>query len=304
MNRHAEQLMDATKFLSDDVRVICFCCGNEAFESSGRCGYCHVPLDVSQSANAHGTKPSFIPVLGASGAGKTVYIGLLLDMLSKGTHGLVGLANNSFSLTVQQQTVAALEKRRFPEKTVLEAEDWHWVHCEVAVDKKAKRFADMVTPDLAGESLAMELDSPGSFPSVRTCVMNAEATIVLIDAMRARDHSSEEDLFATKLAAYMRQFAAASGLGRKKVRIPMAVTFTKCDLCPEVLADPVYFAKNNLPSLIQFCDRNFTQVKYFATSAVGSVATVVHGSGHWQIPLHVQPQGITAPLEWAIKGLS
>ena len=224
--------------------------------------------------------------------------------MSKGAHGLVGLANNSFSLTVQQQTVAALEKRHFPEKTVLEAEDWQWVHCEVAVDKKAKRFADVVTPDLAGESIAMELDSPGSFPSLRTCVMNAEATIVLIDAMRARDHGSEEDLFATKLAAYMRQFAAASGLGRKKVRIPMAVTFTKCDLCPEVLADPVYFAKNNLPSLLQYCNRYFTRVKYFATSAVGSVATVADGRGHWQIPLHVQPQGITSPLEWVIKGLS
>ena len=301
MTRHAEQLMDATKFLSDDARVVCFCCGNEAFESSGRCSYCHIPLDVSQAAQARGTKPSFIPVLGASGAGKTVYIGVLLDMLSKGTHGLVGLASNSFSVTVQQQTVAALEKRRFPEKTVVEAEDWQWVHCEVAVDKKAKRFADMVTPDLAGESIAMELDHPGSFPAVRTCVAHAEATILLIDAVRARDFGSEEDLFATKLAAYIHQFAATSGMARKKVKIPLAITFTKSDLCPEALADPVIFAQHNLPSLMQHCDRNFGKVRFFAASAVGSVATAVYGRGHWQVPLHVQPQGITSPLEWVLK---
>ena len=302
MTRHAEQLMNATRFLSDEARVTCVFCGSEAFESSGCCGDCHVPLDVSQSAQARGTKPSFVPVLGASGAGKTVYIGVLLDMLSKGMYGLAGLPGNAFSVAVQQQTVAALSKRRFPEKTVCEAEDWQWVHCEVAVDKNAKKYADIVTPDLAGESIAMELDHPGSFPAVRTCVANAEAIILLVDALRTRDDSSDEDLFATKLAAYIHQHVAKSGRSRKKVRVPLAVVFTKSDLCPEASANPAEFATQNLPSLLKYCERYFAKVQFFSASAVGSVATVAdQGRGYWQIPLHIQPQGITDPLAWVIR---
>ncbi len=301
MSRHAEQLMSATRFLSDESRVVCFCCGGEAFESSGCCGKCHVPLEVSRSAEARGIKPSFVPVLGASGAGKTVYIGLLLDMLGKGSYGLVGLPGNAFSVSVQQQTMAALERRRFPDKTVCESEDWQWVHCEVAVDKKAKKFADIVTPDLAGESIAMELDHPGSYPAVRTCVVHAQALIVLVDAVRARDGGSEEDLFSTKLATYIHQYNAASGKARKPSRTPLAVTFTKSDLCPEAMVDPTGFAKHNLPSLMKFCQRYFAKVQFFAASAVGGVATLVDGPTRRKIPLHVQPQGITEPLAWVIK---
>ena len=302
MTRTAEQVIDATRFLTEEGRIECFCCGGVAFESSGFCGTCHVPLDITRSAQARGTQPYFIPVLGASGAGKTVYIGLLLDILSKGVEGIRGLPANALSVAIQQRTLAALQRRRFPEKTVCEAEQWQWVHCEVGTPKQGPQpFVDIVTPDLAGESVAMELDHPGSFPAVRTCVANAAAIIVLVDAVRARDCGTDEDMFATKLVTYIHQHIRRTGVARKKVKIPLAVTFTKSDLCPEAEEDPNAFAGHNLPSLVAYTERYYSKIRFFTASAVGSVANVIDGDSILPVPLHVQPNGIAAPLTWVIQ---
>jgi hypothetical protein len=296
----------ATKSSEFSVKghVTCIGCGNETYANAEYCQRCQMPLELSRLALVRGSRPSFIPILGASNAGKTVYIGMLLDMLSKGSHGLVGLPNNALSVAVQQGTISALENRRFPDKTVCEAEEWQWIHCEVAVDAKARRFVDIVTPDLAGEAIALEVDHPGSYPSIKSCVIHASAMIILIDAVRARDGGSEEDLFATKLATYMYQLKCKSdGKNRPKpVELPVAVTFTKSDSCPEAADDPMGFARANLPSLMQYCRRNFFRVGFFASSAVGSVATIHDDfDGDRQIPLHVQPRGIVEPVQWIIN---
>ena len=267
MSRRGQQVIEATRFLEESDSE-CFCCGNNMFETDGFCRSCHIPIEVSKSAESRGTKPNFVPILGASGAGKTVYIGMLLDLLSKGAGGVCGLPSNAFTVAVQQQTIAALERRKFPGKTACEAGEWQWVHCEVAMGKKnTKHHLDIVTPDLAGESVEMELDHPDSFPAVRTCVSNASAVIILVDALRARDGGSEEDLFATKLATYIHEHVAKSGSGQKKVKIPVAVTFTKSDLCPEAAQEPSTFAKHNLPSLVAYSQRYFAKLEFFAASA-------------------------------------
>jgi hypothetical protein len=225
-----------------------------------------------------------------------------LDILGKGHGSLMGLPANSYSVAVQQQTVSALERRQFPDKTACEAEEWQWVHCEIVVDKRRKTFVDLITPDLAGESLALELDNPGSCPSIRTCVRNSAAIILLVDAERARDGGSDEDLFATKILTYLYQFGPTSGRIRKNISIPVAVTLTKADLCPEAVDDPRKFARDNLRSLTQFCDRNVQKTRYFSASAVGGVAHCVELDGAPRnLPLDVQPRGIVDPLAWAIK---
>ena len=53
-----------------------------------------------------------IAVFGASGVGKTVYLGMLMDMLSRQTERLQLLARGAFSITLQQTTVAALSRVR------------------------------------------------------------------------------------------------------------------------------------------------------------------------------------------------
>lgn len=294
-------VIESEKYWGENL-VTCYCCGGKT-ASLGECSHCHMPMAISDSAAARGVRPQFIPILGGSGAGKTVYIGMLLDMLSKGNHEISGQPNNSFSLAVQQETMAALERRRFPDKTVVESDEWNWVHCEVESKEKKrnKHPLDLVAPDLAGEAMVMELDHPGSFPIIKTCVTQASGVILLIDALKARDCGTDEDLLATKIAAYIFCNAPKQGKHRKNTGVPIAITFTKTDMCDEAAVDPETYAKHNLPGFYAYAERNLPKREFFAASAVGCVSKVSDQYGDYCVPLHVQPVGIIEPLTWLVS---
>src|SRR5690606_9302776 len=122
MTNATEQVIQSARFLEGQGRITCVCCLQESFNNSGYCGLCRAPMEISRTAEKRGAPVNFVSVMGASGAGKTVFIGMLLDILSKGSRGIQGLPNNSFSVSIQQHTISALESRRFPEKTPSEAE--------------------------------------------------------------------------------------------------------------------------------------------------------------------------------------
>ena len=186
---------------------------------------------------------------------------MLLDILSKRSHSITGQPNNAFSVAVQQRTVASLERRRFPEKTVCESEEWDWIHCAVRSQDGKTKPLDLVAPDLAGEAMLMEFDHPNSFPVVNACVSQACAAILLVDAVKARDHGTDEDLLATKVGTYVYCNARRIGLVRKNVGIPLAIAFTKTDSCVEAADDPKKFAKNNLPSFYGLCGTESTEAQ-------------------------------------------
>lgn len=294
--------METQKYLGLN-QVTCYCCGGMTSEAAESCVQCQMPTSISKSAEQRGVRPTYIPILGGSGAGKTVYLGMLLDMLSKGQQDISGQPNNSFSIAIQQETMTALERRRFPEKTPVELEEWNWVHCELQTKKRMRKnqVFDLVAPDLAGEALVMELDHPNSFPVVQKCVAQASGIILLIDASKARDHSTDEDLLATKIATYVHCHARRSGVIRKSVGIPLALTFTKTDLCDDAANDPLRFAQHNLPGFFAYTRRNIPNCAFFSSSVVGSVTRVRDQYGDYCLPLHVQPKGIVEPLAWLMK---
>ncbi len=303
MNNGTEQLIQTTRFLDGNAKVRCVCCSEESFDNNGYCSHCQAPLDLSRTADKRCNPVNFVSVLGASGAGKTVYIGMLLDMLSKGRLGIEGLPNNSFSVAVQQQTVGALENRRFPEKTASEAEGWQWVHCEVTCHDRRKSQLDLITPDFAGEAIATELEHPGTYRAIREVVRNSKAILLLIDSLGVRDAGRDEDFFAMKLASYIQNLRSSQGglRRRRKPAIPLAVVLTKSDACPEAMEDPRQFATDNMPGFGKLLNHNFVNYEFFAASVVGSSATLVqHRGGFMPIPLHVEPHGIIEPLDWII----
>ena len=75
-------------------------------------------------------QPHLVAVIGASGAGKTVYLGLLMDMLTRHVSLLRSTARGPMSISLQQTTTTALATGWFPEKTAATPEHWHWVHCQ------------------------------------------------------------------------------------------------------------------------------------------------------------------------------
>jgi hypothetical protein len=298
-------IMPAPSRVEDYPRVECACCGEENIARGGYCRQCYTPVELSRSVAARGAPARFVSVLGPSNAGKTVYLGVLLDILSRGRGELRGLPNGAFSVSMQQQTMTALARRRFPEKTPSEADSWRWVHCEIIRDKQGKEYLDLVTPDFAGEAVALEIEQPGTFPTIHSVVAKSAALLVLLDSVRVRDGDREEDFFGMKLAAYIAErHQLGGGPLRKKLQAPVAVVLTKADACPEAADAPAKFAAAHLPGLVQYCSRNFAHAQFFAAGVVGSSAVVRNEHG-WEmpIPLHIEPRGVTDPLQWIVSCL-
>ncbi|WP_164101959.1 TRAFAC clade GTPase domain-containing protein [Candidatus Laterigemmans baculatus] len=283
----------------------CASCGFDISDYEGSCPDCQTPVELSRMIATRGIPQRFVSVLGASGAGKTVYLGLLLDLLNRGENHLKGLANDAFSVALQEQVVTALEHRVFPDKTPAEADAWKWVHCEITSGEKERlKQIDLVAPDFAGEAIAMEISQAGLYPAIRDVVKKSQGLLILCDSLKVRDAGPGEDLFAMKLASYIAQLHASgkeSDRKRQDIRAAIAVVFTKSDVCPEAREDPALFAANNMPRLAEFCRRTFGKHAFFAASVAGSTGMLTDRSGRQrQIPLHIEPHGILEPLEWIV----
>jgi hypothetical protein len=298
-------VLECARLLDQSTQVTCVICGSQNTAEGTRCFHCLAPVELSRSVAARGTPARFLTVLGASGAGKTVYLGMLLDILSKGAQHLRGLPNGSFSVSLQQETITALQSQRFPEKTASEADQWKWIHCEVTHDKKPKAHLDIITPDLAGEAITLEVEQTGTFGTIRSIARRSEAFLILIDSQRARDAGREEDLCAMKLFSYICSLHGNSNAAKRgKLRLPVALVLTKSDLCPEAQDDADKFAAANLPGLLRLCERNLLQYSFFATGIVGTSATVMDDRGfRMRVPLHIEPRGVVEPVVWVMKNL-
>jgi len=286
---------------------VCVCCQRNLAKRDEFCPDCQAPASLSQTVAKRSGVQNFVSVLGASNAGKTVYLGLLLDILSKGCDAFRGTATNASSIDLQEQVVTALERRSFPEKTPSEADSWKWVHCQVSMaQKKRTHEVDLISPDFAGEAIAMEIQRAGMFPAIKHVVHQSVGLLILCDSIRVRDEGSGEDLFAMKLAAYIAQLhglASDRAGGRNSPKGPaIAIVFTKCDGCPEAIADPASFAANNTPRMFEYCRRTFPNHEYFAASVAGTSGLLADSRGlKMQVPFHVQPRGVVEPLQWIVS---
>jgi hypothetical protein len=303
MSQLVEQSMSSRRFLAESTKFPCVCCDSALFDVDGFCSNCQAPTSLSRIVADRGAPAQFISVLGASGAGKTVYLGMLLDMLTKGTDTIQGLPNNSLSVAVQEHTIGALERRRFPDKTPNDVDQWKWLHCEISVGKKKGTFFDIISPDFAGEAIAFELDHPGTFPVVGHVVRKSHGIVMLIDSIRVCQAGRGEDFFAMKMVSFIQNtHGNGSAHSTKKSRLPLAVILTKCDSCPDAVHDPAGFAAANMPGFERYLDRHFAMYQFFAASVVGSIGTLVDRAGRVeQIPFHVSPHGIVEPIEWIVK---
>lgn len=292
--------------IGSPVQVDCVCCDQPLGDRDEFCPDCDTPASLSRTVASRQERPSFVSILGASNAGKTVYAGLLLDILSKGPESFRGLATSAFSIELQEEVITALEGRRFPEKTPAEADAWKWLHCQISLQEKKKtRNIDLISPDFAGEAIAMEVNQPGLYPAIQQVVRKSGGIMILCDSMRVRDAGAGEDLFAMKVASYIAQTHGLSSdqkPGRPRRGGPaIAIVFTKCDGCPEAIENPTSFAMNNTGRLFEFCRRTFSHNAFFAASVAGSSGMLADSRGRRSVvPFHVQPQGVLEPLRWIV----
>src|SRR5690349_17543028 len=118
--------LDSWRLAQYSVPTPCYICGSDNTCDAELCHRCLAPMALAHQAQSQKVAPRMLATVGASGVGKTVYLGMLMDMLSRQPHRLQALARGAFSINLQQATASALARGEFPDKTPTEPDRWHW----------------------------------------------------------------------------------------------------------------------------------------------------------------------------------
>ncbi|MBI2825823.1 MAG: hypothetical protein HYX69_14145 [Planctomycetia bacterium] len=290
--------LDSFRLAQYAVQVPCYVCGEGNTFDAELCRHCFAPMALAHQANAQKAKPQLLATIGSSGVGKTVYLGMLMDILSRQPERLQMLARGAFSITLQQMTAAALSHNEFPVKTPNEPDRWNWVHCQVRLPKH-RRPVDLVMPDMAGESLFEEVDHPHAYRVIRHLLVKCAGALVLIDTVKLQSGVYDQDYFAMKLLSYLHDLDDNPKKGW--AHRPMALIFSKADECDEAMQNPTAFAEEHAGGLWRLCREQFHNYKFFATGVAGGCAYRNTPDGRVRVPLRVEPRGIVDPFEWLLE---
>lgn len=292
----------ATTTVTGPTTLPCLICETQNQIDTIVCNTCGAPMALIQEAVAQERDPCITTVIGDSNVGKTVYLGMLLDMLSKRGDDFEAIPKGAYSVNLQHNVISYLGARQFPPKTPMEVDEWHWAYYQVSRRHRNARVFDLVMPDMAGEALAAEVAAPSTFAVIRSLLEKSAGAILLVDAALAGAGSPQPDFFALKLMSYLDGVLVTKR--RQKMTTPVAVVLSKADYCPDCFDDPRGFAKTNLNRLWNMCESRFEHFEFFAASVVGGLG---YGNDDADnvvpYPLHIAPRGILEPFEWVLSKL-
>ncbi len=292
----------STSTYPESTTLPCLICEEQNPADAIVCGSCYAPMALIQEAVAQERDPCIITVIGDSNVGKTVYLGMLLDMLSKRAEDFNAVPKGAYSVNLQHTVISYLASRQFPPKTAVEADQWHWAYYQIAKRERKSRIYDLVMPDMAGEAIAAEVAAPRTFKVIRSLLEKSAAAILLVDGALAGAGSPQPDFFALKLMSYLD--GVLTDHQEKRLQTPIGIVLSKADYSPDCFDDPRGFAETNLNRLWNICDSRFANFEFFPTSVVGGLG---YGTDEYDNvvphPLHVAPRGILEPFEWVLSKL-
>ncbi|HPU33609.1 MAG TPA: hypothetical protein PK184_13005 [Phycisphaerae bacterium] len=293
----------ATGYPATGKGTNCLICNTTNLAGAVLCSECSAPMALVHDSLAQDREPQIVSVIGESNVGKTVYLGFLLDMLSQRAGEFEAIPKGAYSIDLQQSVIAHMARRSFPPKTPMEANRWYWAYYQVRQPEISNKWADLVMPDMAGESLAAEVASPETFRVIRGLLSQSAGLLLLVDAGRAANCAADPDFFGLKMLSYI---DALHGPGRDaRVSTPTAVVLCKSDYCPECFDNPREFVSANMNRLWNLCQSRFDNVEFFACSVVGSLAYATSPDLEYVIPvpLHTALRGVLEPFEWVLSQL-
>jgi len=302
MTKGVIQPLESYRLRQYAVPIHCYLCDAENTCDAELCSHCLAPMALAHQAAGQDVQPCMIATVGASSAGKTVYLGMLMDMLSCLPSRVRIVARGAFSITLQQNTAGALSRRLFPDKTASEPDRWHWVHCQLRRPDQSEPI-ELIMPDMAGEAILEEVDHPHTYRVIGAFLRKSAAVIALVDAISLQEGHRDHDYFTMKLLSYLAELDTDPKTGW--CRRPVAVVFTKADQCESCLEDPVGFAKSHATGLWQQCQERFKRHRFFAAGVAGAIAysqSVL--DGNVDVPLRVEPRGIIRPFEWLLDEIA
>ena len=301
MTKIVVQPLESYRLAKYAVPISCYVCETDNTFDAEFCTHCSAPMALAHQANSQKIRPQMITVVGAGGAGKTVYLGMLMDMLSRRSDHMQLLARGAFSITLQQTTVSALSRCEFPQKTPNEPDRWNWVHCQMRRPGK-RRMMELIMPDMAGEAVLEEVDHPHTYRLIQAFLRKCTGAMVLIDSVKLQEGCREQDFFTMKLLSYLSELDNDPKHGWSKR--PVALILSKADRCEKCFEDPAAFARAHAAGLWQHCQERFNAHKFFATGVAGTCAwRETMSEGRVQVPLRIEPRGIVEPFEWLLSKL-
>ena len=294
--------LDSYRLAQYVAQVPCYICSGPNTFDAELCRHCFAPMALTHQANTQHVHPQMIACIGATGAGKTVYLGMLTDMLSRASDDLQILARGAFSISLQQHTMKSLSRCEFPDKTPNEPDRWNWVHCQVRMASR-RRPTEIIMPDMAGESILHETDHPNSYPVIRSMLEQCSGILVLVDAEQIAEGHQDQDFFTMKLLSYLMELDDDPKTGWPSR--PVAIVLSKADQCEECFSDPATFAQKQAPGIWQQCNERFRRHRFFASGVAGACATRREVGGYLvQTPLRIEPRGIVEPFQWLLEELN
>jgi hypothetical protein len=300
MTKAVIQPLESYRLVQYAEPVFCYICDSENTSDAEFCHVCAAPMALGHQAQALKIRPRMIAVVGPSNVGKTVYLGMLMDLLSQQS-SMQALARGAFSITLQQRTLAALSRCEFPRKTPNEPDCWNWVHCQIRLTGQ-RALLDLVFPDMAGEALLTEIDHPHSYRVVGEFLRKSAAAMVLIDAVQLQEGDREQEYFTQKLLTHLSELEAEAGAAPRQR--PIALILTKVDCCEECANDPAEFVRVHAAGLWQQCQVRFPSHRFFAVGVAGSCAACdTLTEGRLLFPLRIEPRGVVEPFLWLLETL-
>jgi len=283
-------------------QLSCYVCDAGNRFDGDFCRQCHAPLALAYATDRKQRPPELVAVLGAAGVGKTTYLGLLTDMLSRRQGDIQITARGAFSVSLQQHAIASLAHRRFPAPTPVNPEGWSWVHGEVRL-QRAKRSLEVIMSDESGTATCREIDAPQSQPAIRRILNHGTAALILVDAAALDRGEQEAEFAAVKTVSDLLAYVPPKKRPGWRER-PVAMLFTKADRCDWAFEAPADFARRRAPGLWRLCQDHLRRTEFFATS-VATVHTAIDRFGdRYDIPLRVEPRGVVEPFAWMVNALA
>jgi hypothetical protein len=305
MTQYAQLPIETYLLAQQAAPIECLVCDQENCFSAARCRNCSSPMSLAHQTLSVKKRPHLIAVIGASGSGKTTYLGLLMDMLTRHVSLLRSTARGPMSISLQQTTTTALATGWFPEKTVACPEHWHWVHCQFNC-RRRRRPLELAIPDISGDALAIETERSGRYPAIRSLLTRCAAVMVLADAERLQAGDHAQDFVTLKLLSLLgelRNEHATSRWKRGTERRPLVLVLTKADQCEDLHENAREFADAHASALWNDCRSRFPRHEAFACSVAGATAYRDNYGKRQQVPLRVEPRGIIEPFGWLMSEL-
>ncbi len=303
-NRFAIQPLDSLQLAKYSIQVRCIVCSGDNMFDADRCRHCGAPMTIStRAAESKRDLPHFVAALGGINAGKTTYLAMMVDMLSRRANDPQLIARGAFSVGRLRDLVHQLRHCQFPEPTDVKPEHWNWLHG--TLDRANKPSIDIVIPDFSGQACCAEMESPQTDVVIRAFLRQCRGAFVFVDAARLASGDTGPDYEAMRNVSYLSELPKNSKKKKKQdvYEPPVAIVFTKTDQLetdqPQTTFSAAEFAREKASGLFRHCKERLTTYEFFFTSVTS--ATVMEGDT--AIPLRIEPRGIEAPPAWLSQQL-